>query len=101
VRGYVTGFVEAFDHHFNIGLRDVYEVYKRRKYAFSENKVGHLGEPKDCSALLKRMGIDLPKVEKAQSLNRKYVEISRKCENMLIRGEQVVLVTKDQELKIL
>jgi small nuclear ribonucleoprotein (snRNP)-like protein len=97
VRGYVTGFVEVFDCHFNIGLRDAFEVYTRRKYAFSENKISHLGEPKDCSALLRRMGIDLPSVETTKSLNRKYVEIRRKCESLLIRGEQVVLVTMDQK----
>lgn len=95
IRGYVTGFIEVFDKHFNIALTDCFEKWKRKKYYFSENKVSH-GEPQDCSRILAKMKISLPET-KVKSLNRKYVEISRKVPQLLIRGEQVVLVTTDQE----
>jgi small nuclear ribonucleoprotein (snRNP)-like protein len=95
IRGFVTGYIELFDKHFNIALTDCFEKWKRRKYCFSENKVSH-GEPQDCSEMLAKLGISLPETE-VKSLNRKYVEISRKVPQLLIRGEQVVLITLDQE----
>lgn len=94
VRGYVTGFVEVFDKHWNIALSDVYESWKRRKYRYSENKLCSLGEAQDCSEQLRRMGIVVPEIS-VKSVDRKYVMCSRKVRKLLIRGEQVVLVTPD------
>lgn len=96
VRGYVTGFVEVFDKHWNMALSDVYESWKRRKYRYSENKLCNLGETQDCSELLRKMGIDVPEVS-VRSVDRKYVMCSRKVPKLMIRGEQVVLVTPDAE----
>lgn len=96
VRGYVTGFVEMFDKHWNMALVDVYESWKRRKYRYSENKLCVLGQAEDCSALLREMGIQVPEVS-VQSAGRKYVTCSRRVPKLMIRGEQVVLVTKDSE----
>lgn len=98
VRGYVTGFVEVFDKHWNMALSDVYESWKRRKYRFSENKLCSLGEPQDCSELLRKMGIDVPEVS-VKSVDRKYVMCSRKVPKLMIRGEQVVLVTPETEVE--
>lgn len=96
VRGFVTGFIETFDKHLNIALCDCIEQWKRRKHKFSENKVALLGEPKDCSDLLARMGIEVPKIT-AKSINRKYVECTRKIPQLMVRGEEVVLVGEDKK----
>jgi small nuclear ribonucleoprotein (snRNP)-like protein len=94
VRGFVTGFIEVFDKHLNIALTDCVEQWKRRKYKFSENKVALLGQPKDCSSLLAKLGIEIPEIT-VKSLNRKYVECSRRIPQLMVRGEEVVLVGED------
>ncbi|XP_053683918.1 U7 snRNA-associated Sm-like protein LSm11 [Sabethes cyaneus] len=94
VRGYVTGFVEIFDKQWNMALSDVFESWRRRKYRYSQNKLCALGEPKDCSDQLAKMGIRLPEVS-VKSVHKKYVECTRRMAQIMIRGEQVVLVTPD------
>ncbi|XP_055611339.1 U7 snRNA-associated Sm-like protein LSm11 [Uranotaenia lowii] len=96
VRGFVTGFVEVFDKHWNMALVDCQESWKRRKNRYSENKVCALGEPQDCGQMLRKMGISIPEVT-VKSVDRKYVNCSRQVPKLLIRGEQVVLVTPDKE----
>jgi small nuclear ribonucleoprotein (snRNP)-like protein len=96
IRGFITGFVEAFDKHFNIALVECNEVWKRRKFKFSDNNVALLGPPQDCSRLLKSMGIRVPDIV-AKSLDRKTVECSRKLSQVVIRGEDVVLVAEDKD----
>ncbi|XP_055528906.1 U7 snRNA-associated Sm-like protein LSm11 [Wyeomyia smithii] len=94
VRGYVTGFVEIFDKQWNMALTDVFESWKRRKYRYSQNKVCALGEPTDCSEQLRKMGIRVPDVS-VKAIDRKYVQCTRRVPQIMIRGEQVVLVTPD------
>lgn len=94
IRGTVTGFIEAFDKHLNIVLVDCIEVWKRRKFKFSDNNVV-LGPPQDCSNLLKSMGIKIPKIT-TKSINRKKVECTRRIPQLMLRGEEVVLVSEDQ-----
>ena len=94
IRGFVTGFIEIFDKHLNIALTDCIEQWKRRKFKFSENKVALLGEPKDCSQLLARMGIEVPIIT-TKSIDRKYVECTRRIPQMMLRGEEVVLIGED------
>lgn len=96
VRGFITGFIEAFDKHLNIALVDCTEQWKRRKYKFSENKVALLGEPKDCSELLARMGIEIPQIA-TKSIDRKNVQCSRKIPQLIVRGEEVILIGEDKE----
>lgn len=96
VRGFVSGFIEAFDKHLNIALVDCIEQWKRRKYNFSENKVALLGNPKDCSKLLEQMGIKIPKIE-TKSIDRKNVQCTRKIPQLMVRGEEVILIGEDKE----
>lgn len=90
IRGFVTGYIELFDKHFNISLSDCHEVWKRRKYAYSETNVMPQSS-QNCSKLIARMGIEIPEL-KVKSINRKYVECSRNVPQMMIRGEQIVLI---------
>lgn len=96
VRGFISGFIEVFDKHLNIALVDCIEQWKRRKYKFSENKVALLGEPKDCSELLARMGIEIPKIT-TKSIDRKNVQCTRRLPHMMVRGEEVILIGEDNE----
>lgn len=94
VRGFVTGVIVAFDKHFNIALTDCVEIWTRRKFKFSETKVA-LGKPEDCSELLKAMGVVVPSIA-TKSLDRKRVQCTRKFPQLMVRGEEVILVTEDK-----
>lgn len=94
VRGFVTGFIEAFDKHLNIALVDCMEQWKRRKYKFSENKVALLNDPQNCSGLLVQMGITIPLIS-TKSIDRKNVECTRKLAQLLVRGEEIILIGED------
>lgn len=94
-RGFITGFIVAFDKHFNIALNDCIEVWTRRKFKFSESKIA-LKMPEDCSELLKAMGIKVPVIS-TKSLDRKRVQCTRKFPQLMIRGEEVILVAEDRE----
>ncbi|XP_055623499.1 U7 snRNA-associated Sm-like protein LSm11 [Toxorhynchites rutilus septentrionalis] len=94
IRGYVTGFVEVFDKHWNVALSDVFESWERRKYRYSENKLCNLGEPQDCSEELRKMGISVPAVN-VKSVDSKCVICTRRVPKLLIRGEQIVLIVPE------
>lgn len=93
VKGFLTGLIEAFDKHYNICLVDCTEVWTRRKFKFSDNKTALLGEPQDCSQLLKSMGVKVPEIS-TKSLDRKKVQCTRKISQLMIRGEDVILVSE-------
>lgn len=95
VRGFVTGFIEAFDKHLNIALVDCVEQWKRRKYDYSDNQVAMLGEPKDCSKLLEKLGIKIPEIV-AKSIDRKNVQCTRNVPKLMVRGEEVILIGEDK-----
>lgn len=94
IKGSVCGVIVAFDKHFNLTLIDCVEVWKRRKYKFSDNNVAMLGPAEDCSKILKSMGIVVPEIS-TKSIDRKAVQCSRKIPQMMIRGEEVVLIGED------
>lgn len=89
VRGSVEGKLIAFDKHWNLLLNDVIESWKRRKTKFDENKF--CGQFEDCGNRLRKLGIVFPS-QRIKSLNRKTVEIQRRIPQLLVRGEQVVVV---------
>lgn len=99
VRGSITGYIAAFDKHWNIALVDVVETWTRRKYAYSDCKMADM-VPLEADVATKRltaMGISVPKLH-VRSVDRKYVECTRRLPQMLVRGEQVVLVTREKSL---
>uniref|UniRef100_A0A182QSS6 Sm domain-containing protein n=1 Tax=Anopheles farauti TaxID=69004 RepID=A0A182QSS6_9DIPT len=94
IRGHVSGVLMLFDKHWNLAVRDVCETYHRRNYRYSENRLDPDGivDPQDCSDRLRRLGIVLPPTTVRRD-GKKNVIITRKVSQLLIRGEQVVLVT--------
>lgn len=96
ILGYITGILETFDKHWNIALSDVYEVYRRRKIHLCDT--AEMGQAKDCTDRLKALGLKIPEI-KVKSLNRKYVECSRYIPQLLIRGEQIAIITLDNTNK--
>ncbi|XP_055382154.1 uncharacterized protein LOC129612525 [Condylostylus longicornis] len=90
VRGYILGYLLGFDKHINLLLQNCYEIWKRRKFDFSSNNAT-LGTPTNCSKRLKKLGIKIPENE-IKSLNRKYVVVKRKIDQILVRGEQICLI---------
>ncbi|XP_002033146.2 U7 snRNA-associated Sm-like protein LSm11 [Drosophila sechellia] len=90
VGGSVEGELLAFDKQWNLLLRNVTETWKRRKYKYGEQNI--CDTPVDCTGRLKELGITLPRTE-VKSLNRKNVEIRRELSQILIRGENVVIVS--------
>lgn len=97
IKGFVNGLIEAYDKHFNITLIDCVEIWRRRKYKFSQNNVALLGPAKDCTEQLKSMGINVPEIS-TKSIDRRTVECTRKIPQMMIRGEEVVLVSESDSL---
>lgn len=96
IRGFITGYLSFFDKHYNLALTDCTETWKRRKYKFSEANVAMPNQPKDCSKLLAKMGIKIPEIS-VKSINRKYVECTRKLNQVMIRGEDVILISEFKE----
>lgn len=93
IRGTIIGFLEAFDKHFNLALSECTETWKRRKFTFSDTKIIHPQPPQDCTEFLLKLGIKLPKIS-VKSLNRKYVECTREIGQLMIRGEDVILISE-------
>ncbi|XP_037949376.1 U7 snRNA-associated Sm-like protein LSm11 [Teleopsis dalmanni] len=89
VRGHIEGHLKFFDKHWNMLLVDVCVVWQRRKYKYGVNNT--MGKSKDCTKELKALGIKLPEL-KVKSLNRKNVQVTKHCSQILLRGEEIVLV---------
>lgn len=78
-------------------LLDVYEVWKRRKLhqwttALTNIETNTTDQTKICLDRLKSLNIKIPET-KIKSINRKFAECSRHIPQLLIRGEQIVIIT--------
>lgn len=94
--GYVTGFVEAYDKHWNIALSTVVHVWKRRKPHFCTtpmptNKNDDDRSMSECMRRLQRLGVNVPKIN-AKSINRKFAECTRSVPQLVVRGEQIAII---------
>lgn len=96
IRGYVTGYLEAFDNQWNLALSDVTECWKRRKLKYTKLNGTFIGrEPEDMTERLKELRIKLPKVN-VKNAKGKNVECSRHLPVLLVRGEMVGVITLDK-----
>lgn len=99
VCGHMTGHLEMFDKHWNVSMRDVDEVFKRRKafqcdtanFEMGENNTTMETSADDCNRRMRELRLRFPVVT-VKSLNRKYVECSRRLSRAMLRGEQVALI---------
>lgn len=99
MNGHTTGFIEAFDKHWNIVLSDVVEVWRRKKFHYCPKAVIFHGDSRDeqydiCIQRLEVLNITIPTIV-VKSLNRKLVECTRNVPKLLIRGEQIATIILD------
>ncbi|XP_023297104.2 U7 snRNA-associated Sm-like protein LSm11 [Lucilia cuprina] len=92
IKGYIEGELKMFDRHWNLLLTDVLECLEQRKYKYAEDNLVNHQQPEDCSYVLDQLGITLPQ-QSVKSLSRKRVEVKRHLPQLLLRGEQVVLIS--------
>jgi len=91
VRGVATGFIVAFDKHWNLAMKDVEEQFTRRR----TSKVPALGQRKqqtkdeDCGKREEKIGESVVRVVQVM---RKVEICVRHVPQVLLRGEHVVMV---------
>jgi len=89
VRGVTTGFVSAFDKHWNMALTDVDEQFTRRRSRKAPVLGGEVAKGLDKEATEFRVGESVVKI----LMVKKKVEICvRHVPQVLLRGEHVVMV---------
>lgn len=102
INGYVSGFVEAYDKHWNIALSNVVHVWKRKKPHFCTTSMSTNTNDDDadgqsmneCMRRLQRLGLNVPKIN-VKSINRKYAECTRSVPQLVVRGEHIAIVYLD------
>jgi len=89
VRGVATGFIVAFDKHWNLAMKDVEEQFTRRR----TSKVPALGQrkpqTKDCEKREEKIGESVVRIVQVM---RKVEICVRHVPQVLLRGEHVVMV---------
>lgn len=79
-------------------LTDVFEVWKRRKLhhchtaAFDIDEIDPDAQLELCVSRLRSLNIQIPTTT-VKSLNRKFAECSRHIPQLMIRGEQIAVIT--------
>ncbi|XP_034475886.1 U7 snRNA-associated Sm-like protein LSm11 [Drosophila innubila] len=92
VGGTIEGELVAFDKQWNLLLKNAVEIWQRRKYKYGEQKIHGTAASEECSARLLQLGISLPVVH-VKSLSRKNVQLRREIPQLMVRGENVVLIS--------
>lgn len=92
IGGSVEGELVAYDKQWNLLLKNTIETWQRRKYKYGEQKICGTPASEECSARLLQLGITLPVVH-VKSLNRKNVQLRREIPQLMVRGENVVLIS--------
>ncbi|KAH8355195.1 hypothetical protein KR093_008152, partial [Drosophila rubida] len=93
IAGTIEGELVAFDKQWNLLLKNAVQVWQRRKYKYGDQKVAcPPPASEECSTRLRQLGITLPTVQ-VKSLNRKNVQLRRELPQLMVRGENVVLIS--------
>lgn len=92
IGGNIEGDLVAYDKQWNLLVKNVVETWRRRKYRYGDQSIS--GDPveDECSSRLQQLGIKFPLVH-VKSVNRKNVEMRRNVPQLMIRGENVVLIS--------
>lgn len=103
VNGYITGKIEAFDKHWNISLIDAFEEWKRKKLhrcpqIVPVQNLNAVVVGEQCEQRLQSMNIELPPIS-IKSLSRKIVICRRHISKLLVRGEQIALITLELNIE--
>jgi len=94
IRGFCTGFIAAFDKHWNLALTDVDEHFHRRRVRKTWGDAGKRCPPKYLPSDLPveiKIGSSLMRIVKIEG---KYEACVRHVPQVLLRGEHVVMVAK-------
>lgn len=92
IGGKIEGDLIAFDKQWNLLMKNVVETWQRRKYRYGDQSISGDPAEEECCARLQQLGISFPLVH-VKSLNRKNVELRRNIPQLMIRGENVVLIS--------
>lgn len=93
IGGKIEGDLVAYDKQWNLLVRNVVETWRRRKYGYGEQSISGDPSQEECCSRLRELGISLPPLVNVKSLNRKNVELRRNIPQLMIRGENVVLIS--------
>ncbi|KAH8395382.1 hypothetical protein KR222_009222, partial [Zaprionus bogoriensis] len=91
IGGNIEGDLEAYDKQWNLLLKNVVETWHRRKYKYGKQMISCNPALDECNERLSQLGLTVPIVN-AKSLNRKNVELRREIPQLMIRGENIVLI---------